>query len=76
MLWWILLSEGCPEYCKYDDPYELSDRLCDYEGCDSDVLDQLRFMDVGFVMIVRGRRVIKVRDHTLPNPLPGEPSGE
>lgn len=74
MLWWILLSEGCPEYCKYDDAYELADRLCDYEGCDPIVLGELRFMDVGIITIVRGRRVIKVRDYN--DPLPGEPSGE
>lgn len=60
---WLLLTKGCPEYCKYEDAFELADRITGYDMPVSFLLeleDILLALPLGVVRILHGERVIRV----------------
>lgn len=60
---WLLLTKGCPEYCKYEDTFELADRITGYDAPVSvihKVEDLLLDMPVGVVWTVEGESVVRV----------------
>lgn len=60
---WLLLQNGCPEYARYDDAFELADRITGYDMPVSfllEVEDILLGLPVGVVRTLHGERIIRV----------------